>query len=109
MEKKRAERAATVDVNIETSPEVTPETEQAEHEAPDPENPFANFIPETEPLTAEQRDAEVKKLEDFFERKRIDPRAEWHAAPKPEPAAPADEVEAGFREFMDELRGVTHT
>lgn len=47
-----------------------------------PENPFANFTPEAAPLTAEQRDAERAKLEDFFARKRADPAAQWDAAPK---------------------------
>ncbi|SLB84881.1 Uncharacterised protein [Mycobacteroides abscessus subsp. abscessus] len=54
--------------------EVEPETE--------PENPFANFVPEATPLTAEQRDADRAKLEDFFARKLADPSATWDAAPK---------------------------
>ncbi|MBN7481029.1 hypothetical protein [Mycobacteroides abscessus] len=48
----------------------------------EPENPFANFTPEAAPLTAEQRDAERAKLEDFFARKLADPNARWDAAPK---------------------------
>lgn len=45
-------------------------------------NPFARFTPEAAPLTAEQRDAERAKLEDFFARKLADPNARWDAAPK---------------------------
>lgn len=46
------------------------------------ENPFANFTLTDEPLTAEQRDAERQRLDDFFARKRRDPNAMWDAAPK---------------------------
>lgn len=97
----KKKRAATVNVDIEQSPE----PEQAEHAAPDPENPFTDFTPEVVTLTDEQRAEQKARLDDFFERKLADPTAQWHAAPKPEP----DEVEAGFREFMAELRGVTST
>lgn len=44
-------------------------------------NPFADFTLTDEPLTAEQRDAEKARLEDFFARKRADPAAQWDAAP----------------------------
>lgn len=70
---------------------------------PEPENPFADFVPESVNLTAEQRDAEQAKLDDFFVRKQRDPNAVWDAAPKP------TEVEANFFAFLAELRGVTST
>ena len=40
-----------------------------------PENPFADFIPETITLTTEERDAEREHLADFFARKLADPTA----------------------------------
>lgn len=45
-----------------------------------PENPFADFIPETITLTTEERDAEREHLADFFARKLADPTATWDAA-----------------------------
>ncbi len=80
MRKKRAEHAAaTVDI-VDAAPETSPEAEQAETAAPDPENPFTDFTSEPA-LTAEQRDAERERLADFFERKLADPNATWNAAP----------------------------
>lgn len=72
---------------------------------PEPENPFADFTLEAEPLTAEQRAVEQERLEDFFARKRADPSATWDAAP----TTVEQRVEANFFAFMDELRGVTPT
>lgn len=101
MKKKRAAQvAATTTVDIETSPEVKTTVTSA---APDPENPFTDFTPETEPLTDDERDEEKARLADFFERKMADPTATWHAAPKPS----ASSAEEGFQAFMAELRGVT--
>lgn len=102
MRKKRAATTVTPDP-LDAAPETSPEAKTTvTSAAPEPENPFANFAPETEPLTDEQRDAERERLEDFFARKLADPTAQWDAAPKPEPAAHG--VEKNFLSFMAELR-----
>lgn len=60
----------------------------------EPENPFADFVPEVVTLTAEQRAEEKARLADFFARKRRDPNATWDAAPV------VDDVENPFRDWV---------
>ncbi|MFV8275814.1 hypothetical protein [Mycobacteroides abscessus] len=82
MRKKKAAATTVTDpesVDTEQSPEAKTTVMSA---APDPENPFTDFTSEPA-LTDEQRDAEAKKLDDFFARKAADPDAQWDAAPKP--------------------------
>lgn len=135
MKKKRAERAAaTVDVDTERSPEVTPEAkhaeavkrltdyltaireqETAEHAAAvtlaaervkDIPNPFEGITvtPTADPITVDEAYSTHLAREAAEERRREEQEMR-DAAPKPERAR----VEANFLSFMDELRGVTST